>query len=355
MDANDHRPKLGVVLLALIAVAAVTFGITWKYEHSKMAREMAAMEAARPKAAEPAASAPAGEPPATTKSGKTVAARMHNVLFHFTDRSGALILDLNGALVPTGSNEMPVFDEKSSFAVLVASAQIAISPAALSDILNTLVLNKPDAPLKDLTMTIEDGKLKMKGKLHSKGDVPFQTQGTVAVNPDGRLRITTEKVKALKIPVKGMMNLFGIELASVINTSKIAGMDTDKNDLLIDLSTLLPPPHILGKVVAVRLDKNAIVTTMKGDAAPTEIGPDSGNFMAFRGNQLRFGKLTMTDSDLVVMDMTPNDPLDWNQNRYQQQLEAGYSKITPKFGLVAFAVDFAKLKNAKNADSRPTD
>src|ERR1043166_4221558 len=55
------------------------------------------------------------------------------------------------------------------------------------------------------------------------------------------------------------MTLFGIELADVINTSKIPGMDTDKNDLLLDLGELLPPPHIRGKITAARLGRNAII------------------------------------------------------------------------------------------------
>jgi hypothetical protein len=165
----------------------------------------------------------------------------------------------------------------------------------------------------------------------------------------------TEKVKALHVPVKKVMALFGIELANTINTSKVPGMDTDKNDLILDLGVLLPPPHIVGKISAARVGRNDI-TVIYGDggkhlAAPPEA---AANYMLFRGNRVKFGKLTMEDTDLMLIDMDPKDPLDWDQERYKDQLVAGYSKITGDSGLRTFAKDFAKLpKAAAGALQRP--
>jgi hypothetical protein len=52
---------------------------------------------------------------------------------------------------------------------------------------------------------------------------------------------------------------------------------------------------------------------------------------------------------LSVLDLDPADPLDWNQGRYKDQLVAGYSKITPNFGLRAYVKDFAKLPRSSAA------
>ena len=65
--------------------------------------------------------------------------------------------------------------------------------------------------------------------------------------------------------------------------------------------------------------------------------------MAFRGGKVRFGHITMDNADLTVLDVDPNDPLDWNQDHYKDQLVAGYAKVTPTFGLQAYAKDYAKL------------
>ena len=300
----------------------------------------------------PGASIPATE--ATAKTNRGVKTEMRNVMFHLTPVAAAHLQVLSGELWPTGKNEMVVFDDKTSFEVRVTNGTVSISPEALSDIMNNYVFAKKDAPLKDLSVSINKNRLIIKGKLHSKGDIPFGTVGNLSVTLDGRLRVHTEKITALKLPVKGMMGLFGIELANVVNTSKIAGIDTDKDDLLMDLGTLLPPPHIRGKVTGVRLENNTIVTTF-GDGGRSLPAPkEKGSYMAFQGNPVRFGKLTMEQTDLTVLDLNPADTLDWDQDHYKDQLVAGYSKITPSFGLRAYAKDYSKLGGAStNRESKP--
>lgn len=285
-------------------------------------------------------------PPAATEApqeDRGVQAEMRDVRFHLTSIAAARLVIVSGELWPTGKNDMVVFDDKTSFEVRVTNGTISITPEALADIMNNYVFARKDAPLKGLTLAIDNGRLIIRGKLHSKGDIPFRTAGTLILNNDGRIRVHTEKITALKVPVKGLMGLFGLELANVVNTSKIDGIDTDKNDLLMDLGKLLPPPHIRGKLTGVRMEKNTIVTIF-GDGGKSLPEPkEQGSFMAFSGSRVRFGKLLMEPTDLTVLDVDPQSTLDWNQDHYKEQLEAGYSKITSTFGLRAYAKDFSKL------------
>ena len=46
------------------------------------------------------------------------------------------------------------------------------------------------------------------------------------------------------------------------------------------------------------------------------------------------GKLTMTDSDLEIVDQTPRTPLEFSLAEYNRQLVADYSKNTPSHGLI---------------------
>jgi hypothetical protein len=282
-----------------------------------------------------------------------VKADMRNVMFHLTPRAAAHLVILSGELWPTGKNEMVVFDDKTSFEVRVSNGTVSISPEALSDIMNNYVFARDDAPLKGLTVSIENNRLIIKGKLHSKKDIPFGTAGNLSVTPDGRIRVNTEKITALKVPVKGMMGLFGIDLANMVNTSKIPGMDTDKNDLLMDLGTLLPPPHIRGKLTGVQIQGNAIVTTF-GDGGKS-LGPplEKGSYMALQGGAVRFGSMVMDPANLMVLDMDEGNTLEWNQDHYKEQLLAGYSKITPSFGLRAYVKDYSKLGRGPAKDARP--
>jgi hypothetical protein len=119
--------------------------------------------------------------------------------------------------------------------------------------------------------------------------------------------------------------------------------------LLLDLKQLLPPPHIDGKVTAVRVEKNSIVQTFGGTDAKPGAKLQNGNYMSYQGNRLRFGKLTMDDGDLIIYDMNPADPMDFFLDHYKEQLAAGYTKITSSFQLRVFMKDFDKLGPTKAA------
>lgn len=339
--------RLPVLLVALATILFLVSGALFLRSRKQRTAPVPPCDSPGTASTNPAAENVPAPASASTKPGSPVRARMHNVLFHLSDSCVVHLIDLTGDLVPAPGFETPVFDDKTSFAVVISAAQVSITPASIADTMNNVVLAAPNAPLKDISITIEKDRLRVKGKLHSKGDIPFETLGAIEANPDGRLRIKTEKVKALKIPVKGMMSIFGIELANIVNTNKIIGMDTDKNDLLIDPTTFLPPPHLRGKVTSVAIRGSEIFLTLSGPAPDGNLPSVNGNYMAFRGGRLRFGKLTMNDSDLLVNDLDPADPLDWNQTAYRSQLVAGYSKISPQFGLVAYVRDYAKLKTAK--------
>jgi hypothetical protein len=332
-----RRIKFPFLLLAALAVWAGLAACSKKSQPP-------ASDATAPltPAVAPASVSPPAEP---AKPAAGVKADMRNVLFHLTPRASARLIILSGELWPTGKNPVVVFDDKTSFEVRVTNGTVSISPAALAEIMNSYVFARSDAPVKDLTVAIDQEKnqLVIKGKLHSKGDISFATAGYLSVTSDGRIRVHTDKITAMKVPVKGMMGLFGIELAKVVNTSKIPGMDTDKNDLLMDLGTLLPPPHIRGKLSSVRLERDAIVTTF-GDGGKSAGPPkEKGSYMALTDSSVRFGAMLMDPADLTVLDMDEAATLEWNQDHYKEQLVAGYSKITPTFGLRAYVKDYSKL------------
>ena len=289
---------------------------------------------------------------------RAVKADIHNVLFRLIADASAHLENVSGELQPVGKYEMPVFDDKNSFELHVTNGTISMAPAALATVLNRYTFARDDAPLKDISAEISDDRLILKGKLHSKKDLPFETGGELTVNADGRLRLHTEEVKALHLPVKKVMTLLDIELANVINTAKVPGLDADKNDLIIDLGQLLPPPHIRGKIASARLSHNQI-TVIYGDGANSlAANPlEQGNYLLFRGNRVKFGRLTMENTELAILDLDPKDPLDWYQDRYKDQLAAGYSRITENFGLRTYVKDFSKLPRRpatkSSSDSAP--
>jgi hypothetical protein len=207
--------------------------------------------------------------------------------------------------VPLGKNEFPVFDDKDSFNLRISTAEIAIDSSNLANVLNSYVFARPHSPLAELSIIVEKGHLKVKGKLHDKGDIPFETEGTLGPTDDGKLRLHGEKIKAMHLPVKGLLDIFGIDMGRLIKEGKVPGVQAQEDDLILDLEQLLPPPHIEGKVVAVRMEGDTIVQIFGGPDAKPMKNMRAVNYMAYNKNRLRFGKLVMNDADLVLIDMDP--------------------------------------------------
>ena len=272
---------------------------------------------------------------------------MRNVMFHLSETVVVEIRSLDGELVPLGKNEFPVFDDKESFNLRINTAEIAIDSSNLANVLNSYVFARPHSPLTDLFIRIEKGRLELKGKLHDKGDIPFETEGVLAPTADGKLRLHSTKIKAMHVPVTGLMDLFGVDLGSLIKEGKVPGVQAQEDDLILDLEQILPPPHIEGKVISVRIEGDRIIQMFGGSGAQPVKNIRTGNYMAYKNNRLRFGKLIMNDSDLILIDMDPSDPLDFFLDHYKEQLSAGYAKITPDSGLRMFIKDFNKLHPAK--------
>jgi hypothetical protein len=285
--------------------------------------------------------------PVNDKQEGTVQTQMSNVTFRFSETVAVQIKSLNGVLVPLGKNEFPVFDDKDSFNLRISTAEIAIDSSNLANVLNSYVFARPHSPLIELNISVEKGRLKVKGKLHDKGDIPFETEGILIPTADGKLRLHSEKIKAMHVPVKGLMDLFGIDLGGLIKEGKVPGVRAQEDDLILDLEQILPPPHIEGKVVSVRIEGEKIIQSFGGSDTKPVKNIRAGNYMAYKNNRLRFGKLVMNDADLILIDMDPNDPLDFFLDHYKEQLSAGYAQLTPDSGLRVFIKDFNKLHPAK--------
>ena len=106
----------------------------------------------------------------------------------------------------------------------------------------------------------------------------------------------------------------------------------------------LPPPHMRGKITSVRIEGDEIVQTF-GNPGPSRVTPGA-NYMAYKGGVLRFGKLTMSDADMELIDADPKDPFDFFPDHYKDQLTAGYSKTTSSGGLRVYMPDFTKVKSS---------
>jgi hypothetical protein len=282
---------------------------------------------------------------------------MKNVRLHATDD---IILDvtyLRGTMVSRSAGTPPVFDDQQSYVLRVRRADVALSMASLQNLLNRQVFAYEGAPVKKLTVTTDHGQLAMKGTLHKGVDVPFSMKASVSTTPDGRMRLHTESIKAVGVPAKGLLEFFGVKLDAVMNVKARKGIEIQDNDIIIAAGQVLPPPEIAGRLARVSVSGDRLVQVFDDAAAGpaaklTPPSPSSRNYIYFGGGDIRFGKLTMHDADLQLIDSDPKDPFDFFPARYHAQLVAGYSKNTPQKGLKTYMPDYEDLRALPSARSQ---
>ncbi|HLK63568.1 MAG TPA: hypothetical protein VKU19_09020 [Bryobacteraceae bacterium] len=273
--------------------------------------------------------------------------QMRNVNFRVAREISLEVRSLRGKLERT-KPEVPVtFDDSASFSVAIDTAEVAITPASLSGLMNNYVLAYEGSPIKKLAITIEGNRLIQKGVIHKGVDLPFEIEGSPSATDDGKIRLHADKIKAGKVPVKGLLHLLGEDLSKLINQNEARGMTVVGDDIILSPQALTPPPHLSGRVTRVRIEGGKIVQTFDSGRHLPALTPPlrTAAYIYHRGGVLRFGKLTMNDSDLEIVGDRPG-LFDFFQGEYQKQLIAGYSKNTPVNGLVAHMVDYSHFLTA---------
>jgi hypothetical protein len=286
------------------------------------------------------------EPP-PKRAGSTVEIQIRNTNLRLTAAVTLQIRAMRGRLVPTGADRPVTLDALDSFAVDIDSGSLAISTASLTQVLNSYVFAYPGAPLKNISMSVKRTRLVQKGTLHKGVDLHYEMEGDLSVTADGNLRMHVDKIKAGPIPFKGLLHFFGEDLSKLINLNEARGVRMEGDDILMFPERMLPPPHIHGRITAVTVEGNNIVQLFHAahEASQLRLPEAAANYIYHRGGSLRFGKLTMADSDLEIVDRNPRNPFDFSLPEYNRQLVAGYSKNTLSHGLIVHMPDFADVRH----------
>ncbi len=253
---------------------------------------------------------------------------------------------LRGLMVRTSRTVNPSFDEPESFVLDVKTGVIHTNVGDLANFLNAEVSG---AAFRGITLTGDGDTIKLRGTLHKIIPLPVELIATIGVAPGNRVQIHVNKINVLKIPLKGLLGGFHVEVANLFQPGNIPGIEVSGNDIFLDTQKLLPPPHIRGELTAVRI-VNPDVEEIYGNATEDVSRVQQWrNYLQLDGGTIDFGKLTMRHVDLIMVDLSDDAWFDLDLANYQEQLVNGYTRMTPQAGLQIFMPDLDTLpKNKSN-------
>jgi hypothetical protein len=275
----------------------------------------------------------------------SVGIQMRNVNFRLADDIALEVRTLRGDLVPAKPGQPVTFDDPASFRVAIDTAEVAITPASMTALMNSYVLAYPGSPIHNVTLTIEGDKVVQRGTVHKGVDVKFEIDGTLSTTADGNIRMHAANIKVGHLPVKNLLHLLDENLAKLVNSNSQRGMRVEGDDIILLTATLTPPPHMAGIITRVALQNGKIVQYFDAGKHLAALQPSfaTGAYIYHRGGVLRFGKLTMNDADMEILGDRPGF-FDFFQKQYSKQLVAGYSKSTAANGLIVHMFDYSHFR-----------
>jgi hypothetical protein len=274
---------------------------------------------------------------------------MRNVDFRVGDGVVLRIRSLEGAL--RGAQGVVDFDDRTSYRLAIDTAEVGLTGADITNLLNRHVFAYRGAPLEHLVVEVQGNQLRQRGILRKGVDIPFSMLATVSLTADQRIRLHPTSIRIFGVNGEKLMAALGIDLQKMLNLRGAKGVAVEKNDLLLSPLVILPPPAIDGHIVQLRVADGRLVQIFgsggSSPVAPATVPlPDSSakNYMFYRGGTLHFGKLYMTDAEMLIVDRDPSNAFDFDNVAYQRQLVAGYSRTLPDLGLEVFMPDAGNLR-----------
>lgn len=286
--------------------------------------------------------------------GSVTRVSMRNVDFYVDPDVVLRIRNLRGTMRSKGGGPI-IFDDKHAFIIHINSAEVGLNGRDLSALMNKYIFAYKGAPIRKVSVTMTAGEMRMTGRLHKGVDIPFEIRAQVSATPEGMMLIHPTQTKIFGVKGNTLMHMLHLTLQKLIDVSKATGVTVSGNDMIIDPAKVIPPPAIEGHVTRVRVEGDQIVQTFGTEAdraALAQMTPPDGaarNFMYYRGGSLRFGRLTMNNAEMQIVDLDPSDPFEFELDQYSKQLVAGYSRTLPSLGLEVFMRDIDKVGESRRA------
>ncbi|MDP9162053.1 MAG: hypothetical protein M3O09_17740 [Acidobacteriota bacterium] len=329
------RVRLAIVISVCILILIF---VVWRFRSGRTAPQLTASASSRGTSLQ----APTSSDIASSASTSIVA---HNLMLRKGPDFRIYVRWLRGQMVPTRRATNPSFDDPDSFVIETNSGVVRANIGDIGKFLNAGGV--ADSPLKNITLLADGDLIKLQGTVHKLISLPVEVLGTVAATPENRIQVHVTKISLLKIPFKGLLGGLNISVADLFHPKGMAGVEVSGNDIYFDTLKLLPPPHIRGQLSKVRVvtpDIEEVFGNAEDDVSRVE---QWRNFLRLNNGTIDFGKLTMHQVDLIMVDLSNDAWFDLDLNNYQDQLVNGYTRMTPEGGLQIFMPDLETLPKTK--------
>lgn len=245
------------------------------------------------------------------------------------------------------------FKDMKSLGMRINNGVLSLSANDLTSTVKTLIAKETDM-IKDFNINFTPGE-RVQADIKVKKFLTFNVkiEGKVSAQPTNNMvRLTPDKISLGKIPVKGLLDFFGLEIGEIVKIGKPNGsFFTSGDSIYFGPTQLVTNPTLDAHVTDVRTGMGSL-SIMLGDSAKYQpkVLHGADNYLRLRGGNVNFNGFNLQDADVSLLDGTPNDPFDIDNDPSKKVISSGRVAIPEEFIATALknkAGDGSSLKNMK--------
>ena len=270
-----------------------------------------------------------------------------NVAYRVDDEVVVDMPSMDADLVPFDIGKPLIPANVMDFQVKVHVADFTLTDQAMAAMMNRYVFNFPGSPISDVRITCMNGRLKQTAKLKKFGlTVTTELEGELRPNGRGQLVLRPDKIRSNGLPVKGLLDILGVEVAEMLKAREDKGIRLDGNDIILFPERMIPPPVMKAFCTGAVITPGKV--TMHFDDGVRRERPalpePARNFILMWGGNVLINNNLVLDAKLEMIDDTPDNPMQYYMPLYREQLETGFVVSTPKGEMIAYLPDLNGTK-----------
>jgi hypothetical protein len=264
------------------------------------------------------------------------AVSMRNVVLYPYDDAPSRIAKLRGTIISTKAGHPAVFDDVGSYKIDVSQAEVHLSAATITILMNRYIFPSANGPVTHVDVTFGTGTLQMKGAVVKAGlTIPFSATAIAQPNGAGDMTIRITDMTAAGLVSKKFMDFLGLRMSAIAQPTNTSVFRIIGDTMIIPVLSMFPPPKINGHIRSIHVTPTEMVAILGSpiNDFPKDSAGDS--YIKCRGGVLKFAKLTMQDVDLTLIPLKGAGSLGFSPANYYRQMQAGLALMLPNRGLVA--------------------
>jgi hypothetical protein len=170
---------------------------------------------------------------------------------NYTSQPGIVfhLENFSAKMVPIGKR-MPLCLAKTTD---ISQGQVFVTAESLTNLFTSK--SSPNSKIEDLKINFENDKVVIGGKMKKGISLPFEIKGPVTPQGDA-LVLKVEKIQAAGLPIKGLLNVVGAHLSSMMKSGSMPGISVHDDVIIFKPEQLA---HIRGQFQNVRVSNRGML------------------------------------------------------------------------------------------------